>query len=127
MCSSSSERPLGTYRLQMRMPPQVAAMARASCAGSLPALPNIGWSRKVRSTLSKPDAGSDGNTVPLVHAEVRNFVTHALKELPREVLVLALGLLDGQDIAVAALKPGFNAVGTGTEGVHIPGSYLHSH
>ncbi|MNI95513.1 hypothetical protein D3C73_1537900 [compost metagenome] len=58
---------------------------------------------------------------------MRNLVTHAFKELPREVLVLALGLLDGKDITVAALKPGFNAVGTGAEGVHIPGCYLHSH
>ena len=70
--------------------------------------------------------GGEGHTIPLGDAEVRDLVTHALKEFPGEVLVLALGLLDGQDIAVAALKPGFYAVGSGTEGVHIPGSYLHS-
>ena len=35
-------------------------------------------------------------------------------------------LLDRQDVAVGALKPGLHAVGAGTERVHIPGSYLHS-
>jgi len=74
----------------------------------------------------QPHAGGDGNSVPLVYAEVGHLVAHALKEFPREVVVLAFGLLDGQDVAVAALKPGLNAVGAGTERVHIPGSYLHS-
>ena len=79
-----------------------------------------------RSTSSRPDPGGDGDAVPLVDAEVRHLVAHALEELPRELLVLALGLLDGQDVAVGALQPGLHPVGTGTERVHIPGRNLHS-
>ena len=70
-------------------------------------------------------AGGNGHAVPLAEAKVGHLVAVVFKELPGEVLVLALGFLDGQHIRVGAAQPLLHTVGTGTQRVHIPGSNLH--
>lgn len=75
----------------------------------------------------EPYSGGDRNAVPLADTEVGHFVTHAFEELPWEVVVLALGFLHGEDVAVTALQPSLHTVGTSAERIYIPGSYLHSH
>ena len=70
-------------------------------------------------------AGGDRHAVPLAQAEVRHLVAVVLEQLPGEVLVLALGFLDGQHVHVGAAQPGLDAVGAGADRVHIPCSDLH--
>ena len=42
-----------------------------------------------------------------------------------ELVVLALGLLDGEHVDVAALQPGLDAVDAGADGVDVPGGDAH--
>jgi hypothetical protein len=92
----------------------------------LAGLPEDGLVREPALDVLEPYAGCNGHAVPLVDTEVRHLVAHPLEQLPRKIVVLALGLLDGKDVTVSTLQPALDTVGTGTERVHIPGSYLHS-
>jgi hypothetical protein len=68
----------------------------------------------------------DRDTVPLRVPVVGDLVAERGEPLGRELVVLALGLLQGQDVDVAALQPADDAVDPRASGVHVPGSQTHA-
>jgi hypothetical protein len=90
-----------------------AEIARASAARSSP---------KVETDLHvvQAHAGGDGDPVPLVEAVEGHLVAAVVEDLARELGVLALELLDGQDIRVRAVEPGADPLSPGSDRVHIP-------
>ena len=75
--------------------------------------------------ICKPHPGGNRDTIPLAETEMCHLVPVVFEKFPREVLVLALGFLDGQHVGVGAAQPVLYAVGTGTQRIYIPGSNLH--
>src|SRR5699024_8801751 len=70
----------------------------------------------------EPHTGKNGDAVPLVDAPVRHLVSGGLEREEGELLVSALGLLDGQDVHLVAFQPAEHALGPGPNGIHVPGS-----
>ena len=122
--SSSRARPLG--RIGSRFD---AAASRGKAPRFLnrvlAALAKFGLAREGALHILKAHAGSDGHAVPLVYAKVRYLVVIVLEQLPRKIIVFAFRFLDSQDIYVGAPQPVLNAVGTGSQRVHIPSCNLH--
>ena len=88
--------------------------------------PSAGCPANPTCDVLEPDAGDDGHAVPLDEAVVGHLVAERLEPLDRELLVLALGLLDGEHVDVAALEPGLDAVDAGADGVDVPGGDAHA-
>jgi hypothetical protein len=59
-----------------------------------------------------PHPGQDRHSVPLRVAHVRDLVTQRVEHHLGELVVPALGLLQGDDVDVAALQPGGHPVGS---------------
>ena len=69
--------------------------------------------------------GQDRDPVPLRVADVGDLVPDRVEHHLGELVVPALGLLQRDDVDVAALQPGRHPVGSAADGVHVPGRQAH--
>ena len=100
-------------------------MARGSWIRFLSTLAEFRLSRESAFNVLKTDTRGNGNAIPLVDAEMRYLVVVILKQFPREIIVLALRLLNSQDVYIGTSQPILNTVGAVSKRVHIPGCNLH--
>jgi hypothetical protein len=69
--------------------------------------------------------GQDRDAVPLRVPDVGDLVAEGVEHHLGELVVAALGLLQRDDVDVAALQPGRHPVGPAADGVDVPGRQAH--
>ncbi len=72
------------------------------------------------------ESGGNRDPVPLVQAVQRHLVAQCLKGQQRELVIPALGFLQGQNVNVRPLQERSGSVDAGPNGVDVPGCDPHT-
>src|SRR5690606_8961391 len=85
-----------------------------------------GLSGEADAHVVQPHPGGDRDPVPLRQPVVGDLVAEFGEDLGRELVVPALRLLEGDDVHVAPLQPGGDALAARPHTVHIPRRQSHT-
>ena len=100
-------------------------MAGLQCGSCVGVLVETGLTGELCLDVLKAEAGDDGNAIPLIQAVMGDLVSQLFKSSGGELVVLALGFLDGQDINVIPAQHFHHSVEASSSRIDVPDTDSH--